>query len=684
MLKKIENIANELAKNGKTMTRSDLAFNLKDFGIKKDSSEINKAVWDCYEKTKNYAVANCFLNNSQTRTLVEEYEIYASLEKNSDKTFSLLDEKAAKTSQAFDLLAVLTSNETKEVILKNASSILSKITGSSALKQCQTESEVIMQKYSEIANSYLNAKDSINSLVSDYSDLRSNIVEIYRKNALILTDIFGDSIKSSMPEIFDFNSIEYLDISSMQKTVELEYDDFKTKCAALIENADSDFAKALSPLGLGKSVDGTTKLLLATWGVVSHHLGMAEKATRMKSELMSLKTSVSKDVSSIRADEMRLLEIYKTVNDIFIPNAQIFKKNSPQIFNEETQKLIENIYSSEDAKKLKEKRDKILDELHDLEFSISDEQENINFYQKEIAEMTELISDLKETYEEAKYAKPERPSGLANLFTLGTASRKYESEIYKWNNEYGEVIKNYENSKTTIHIYKSDLQEQEKLLREQTELYKKLKRDLNANSKEIMSKLSVSSEVKTAVAKNLSDIIKLLKIAKEIASSKLDDRLLNVQKIAEFESIELSDDVKNAISKIKESVSPAIKESVKDFVREDFDDENEGEKVAEEIYQKGLSLCEQLMQLEKQSLNFDKMNEHYKSELDNLQNQFKENLKKIDNKVESLNEIYKKINLSKDNEELKKSLFELLSSDKESFTEKDFDDFLNGNKIIEI
>lgn len=47
----------------------------------------------------------------------------------------------------------------------------------------------------------------------------------------ILVDVFGDAIKVVAPELFDFETIGYLNVHEMMQQVQLDYNKINEKCA---------------------------------------------------------------------------------------------------------------------------------------------------------------------------------------------------------------------------------------------------------------------------------------------------------------------------------------------------------------------------------------------------------------------------------------------------------------------
>lgn len=77
-------------------------------------------------------------------------------------------------------------------------------------------------------------------------------------------------------------------------------------------------------------------------------------------------------------------------------------------------------------------------------------------------------------------------------------------------------------------------------------------------------------------------------------------------------------------------------------------------------------------------------NKIYEKKLKKLQNEFIKDMATIDNKSAILRECLKKINTAQSPEMLKEGLLDLSNGNKKIFNDKDLDEFLNGNKTIEL
>lgn len=79
--KVIKSIADELCRDNKTFLRADLAFELKKYGIKSDSSEVESLVFGAYCFYKNDSnISIAFVTNNSRTTLVADYKLNNCLE----------------------------------------------------------------------------------------------------------------------------------------------------------------------------------------------------------------------------------------------------------------------------------------------------------------------------------------------------------------------------------------------------------------------------------------------------------------------------------------------------------------------------------------------------------------------------------------------------------------------------
>lgn len=696
LLDKIKQLADTLSEDGSTFTRSDLAWDLKDdlekVGITGDSPEISRLVWECYMNTKDEAVAKSFVTNSRSFTLVEEYTIPALVEAgDTDSVFGTINKKLVKSDDILGQLKTLVSDGINLSLVDAASSLINTVSGVEAIKRVQDEAQQIFAKYSDMAGAYGDARNTIRELVSDFSEIRQNTCETFKKYALALVDIFGDSIKATMPELFDFNSVQFLDVDAMQQTVKLAYDGIYGKCGALVGDVSDSFQKALSRSASQFSIqkDSSVGLVLAGINMISHYVKTGQKATALHRDFAELRGAIASDVAAIRTDEVRLVEIYKTLNDVMIPEAEVFARNADKVFDKEFDTLSDTIYSTSEARELKNQRDEILKEMHTLERRINDANISINYYKDHIQSSQETLGSLKENYIEAQVSKPEPPSGLGKIVTLGSAQRKYERDIYEWNKTCSPVIDRYESLAVDISVDTDEIERRTKAIAEDTLKYNELKLKEIDITKRLTSLVTSTPETKQKTAQHLDDIIKLLHLAKKITEGKLDDNLVKTVKIQKLDEIKLPENLSNAVKNFRDSITKDMKfteETARSLTNKKVSQETITNIALQgnAALQEGIELCNSLAQLKTMHLQQKLAQEVYDREYAKIKEAFAERMKVIDDRAAFVQETARKINTADDHDTLKKALIELAGDYTTGMTAQDWDDFLEGKKTIQI
>ena len=95
------------------------------------------------------------------------------------------------------------------------------ITVSVQVSNVKKEVELLYTDYQKFIDNYAQTKIRIIELIDNFSLLRSSILGLYREKVSILTDVFGETIKTIAPKLFDFTTIAWLDTLSMIKNIDL-------------------------------------------------------------------------------------------------------------------------------------------------------------------------------------------------------------------------------------------------------------------------------------------------------------------------------------------------------------------------------------------------------------------------------------------------------------------------------
>ena len=705
---KIYDIASQLLKENAVYTRADLAYELQDFGIKADSFEIGMLVWKAYKYfNDNEAIRHSFYDNEKKDPLVDEYRTDYLIETNDNTSlFPLLQQKLAKGNQALNQLENTVTQTLREQAVSGSISTLNTLTGTQGIVKVKNEATAVFNLYSELVGNYDDAKHQIQAVTTDFVKLRGQICDTYRQYALVLTDAFGDSIKTVSPELFDFDSIEWLDVHGMLQNVKLDYDKINEKCSTLMSSITDSFAQSLKTASQSYKAAGSKQigLVLAGLNMVSHYIDAGQKTAELKQDLLTLKNSVKHDVTLIKGDMGRLFVIYKTLNDLYIPQAEAFCRFSKQVLSGEWQQLTQALYADTDIQSLKEERDEALESYKTLEREMTDEQLNIDYYTTRIEECRQLLDGMQTQYQQAQASKPEKPFFLTNLLTLGSAKQKYNRNIYDWNQACAPVISQYEEMQTDMKLDSDELEQLQQHLNENKRTHQLLKEKLHRLNREIMNNINVSPALQMKLLPHLESMVKLLRIAREIANSKLDKKLVktvsitrqntelpqelkqNLQLFADTlrEHASIDDETaKNSFYAVSDEYPTDSRQSTSDgnVTEADFAQLSDAENTA---IQNTVNLLESWSRLKAMQEQSAIAHQTYDKELEKLQEAFRNNLADIDNRGVILRESLKKINTATSEEELKEGLLSLAQKEGESFSKEEWNEFLNGTKTIEL
>lgn len=705
---KIYDIASQLLKENAVYTRADLAYELQEFGIKTDSFEIGMLVWEAYKRfNDNEAIRRSFYDNEKKDPLVDEYRTDYLIETNDiPSLFPLLQQKLTNGNHALSQLENIVTQTLREQTVSGSIGALNTLTGTQGVVKVKNEATAVFNLYSELVGNYDDAKHQIQAVTTDFVKLRGQICDTYRQYALVLTDAFGDSIKTVSPELFDFDSIEWLDVHWMLQNVKLDYDKINEKCFTLMSSITDSFAQSLKTASQSYKAAGSKQigLVLAGLNMVSHYIDAGQKTAELKQDLLTLKNSVKHDVTLIKGDMGRLFVIYKTLNDLYIPQAEAFCRFSKQVLSGEWQQLTQALYADTDIQSLKEERDEALESYKTLEREMTDEQLNIDYYTTRIEECRQLLDGMQTQYQQAQASKPEKPFFLTNLLTLGSAKQKYNRNIYDWNQACAPVISQYEEIRTDVKLDNDELEQLQRHLNENKRMHQQLKEKLRRLNREIMSKISVSPDLQMKMLPHLESMVKLLRIAREIASCKLDSKLVKTVSIARQDT-ELPQELKQNLqlftNTLREHVAIDNETAKSSFYavsgeaptgseqptssgnasEADFAQLSDAENTA---IQNTVNLLESWSRLKAMQEQSAIAHQTYDKELEKLQEAFRNNLADIDNRGVILRESLKKINTATSEEELKEGLLSLAQKEGESFSKEDWNEFLNGTKTIEL
>ena len=722
LYKKIIELANELAKSGSSFSRADLAYELKQQGVNTDSPELSRTVYEAWiDSGRNANIIKAFTNNAGNRSLVEAYQVAAASDNAEyNKILSITQHELQEADKAINSLGKDIEYALTDIAVNAGAGMVSILQGTAGVERIRKEAEVVYCKYTDLVNGYEEARYSIQETVSAFVELRSYISKVFREYSMALVDVFGDAVKVVSPHLFNFDSIEWLDVQGMLQQIDLQYTTVANRCSNLMSEISDSFRRSLeSSVNTYRSFNSREAgLIMAGIGMLGHYMDSSARTNELKSDFMRLKNDMRRDATQIKADLMRLAQIYGTLNMTLIPQAEVFMRHSGKVLTNEVDYLLSSIYSNKEAAKLKEKRDALLEEMKMAERYMNDEKANIVYYEGNIEENKALLESLKGQYEDAVNSKPSRPFFLVNWLTLGSAERKYNRNFFNWNQACGPLVKSYEESMVDLDLDKKELAIQKKSFEKHQESYNRCKNELNGIARKMMSSISVNDEQKKQMLSHLKDIVALLHVAKSISESSLDNKLVSTVKIKDFGTLEIPSEVNDGIKTLTDIIGVSMPEignnvgkKVHKFVRSREEDKIAGKvvsgnmskdkaiqafgRVDDEIpqvddianalpYKQTMDLLTQTMKLQALKVEEHKSEKFYAQQLSDLQKQFRESMSDVEDKSALLRKVIARINTASTPQQLKEGLMALTGTSANNWSDKDWDSFINGNKSLTI
>lgn len=704
----IRNIAAKLCKDGETYLRADLAYELKQYGIDADSIDVSRLALEAYKYFNNdRSIKQAFVTNDSRSALIDEYQLTDLLDNDKpEDAMALASKELAKTSDTLAALKRDIDMNMSLAVAKAASGMMDTVTGTGGVKAVRTEASTLFDRYSKMVGTYHEGEDTVRRNIADFTTLRTDIGTTYQEFAMQLIDIYGDNIKAVVPNLFDFNQVQFLDVDSMLKHTELEYNRISDKCSALIGEISDSFQNSLkSSVAAYKSAGQGNKALglaMAGLGMLNHYMEAGERTNRLRSDLSVFKTSIKHDSTLIKADLGRLLVIYKTLNDVVIPKADIFLRYASKLMSSDIKAITDSLYDNAEIRPLEEQRRELLAQLKVLDGEINDHLQNIDVYQSLISDITTALDSKGASYRDAIARKPSKPFFLLNIVTFGKANKDYNRNYAEWDAVCYPLVREYENYQVDLKLDKDELAAHQSDLKAKQQGQHLVKQKLDEVNKQIRSKINASNDTQLKMLPHLRTVIAMLRLGREIMETKLDKKLTGTVSIPDFKSTEkLPADIENNLSLFTSTLADnihadrgmaeALLNGVDDYRGVDEKDRIYSEEdlaqvteASEQTLQQGMSLLDSALQLKKQQLNGKLASAAYDEAFDKIASDFRKQIKGIDNKSAFVREVMRRANLAKNDDERKQALLMLSELSGQNLSEQEFKDFINGKKQISL
>lgn len=702
----IREIAAKVCKDGDTFLRADLAYELKQYGINADSIDVSRLALEAYHYFNNDRnIERAFVTNDGRMALVDEYRMADMLDKgHTDDAMALARKELDKTSMTLTQLQRDIETNIEVAVAKTASNMMDVVTGADGAKAVRAEASTLFDRYARMVGTYHEGEDTVRRNIADFTTLRTDIGATYQEFAMQLIDIYGDAIKMVAPNLFDFSKVQFLDVDSMLKHTELEYNRISDTCSALISEISDSFQASLQSSAAAYRSAGkgnrTLGLAMAGLGLLSHYMNAGERTVKLRSDLTTFQTSVKRDATRIKADLGRLLVIYKTLNDVVIPKADIYMRYAAKLMSSDVKAITDAMYDNADIQPLEAKRKSLIAQMRALDGEINDHLQNIDVYQSLVSDLTQTLDSKGQAYRDALARKPSKPFFLINILTLGHANKTYARNYAEWDAVSYPLVREYESNQVDLKLDKDELASHKDDVAAKQQEMQAVKEKLDEVNRDIRSKVNASAEVQMKMLPHLRSAIAMLRLGREIMESKLDKRLMGTVEIPDFTQTEkLPVDIENNLSMFTSTLADhlhadsgmavALLNGIDDYrvTREDdrhYSDEDVAQVAgaSEQALQQGISLLDSALRLKAHQLNGRLAGAAYDEAFDKIATDFRKQIKGIDDKSAFVREVMRRANLAKNDDERKQAMLMLSELGGQSLSEQDFKDFINGKKQI--
>ena len=247
-----------------------------------------------------------------------------------------------------------------------------------------------------------------------------------------------------------------------------------------------------------------------------------------------------------------------TISRIASP-AKKFHEYSDRVFDHSFQTLVDAYYSRGNLKELRQKRNEKLDDLHKAEQFVSQHRGSIEHHRTQAGALDENLKGLRRFYKRAKSARPTRWPAFFNLLTLGIHNHNYEERYQQWYEVHGALYEAYREMEAQHKEHRREVKTYGKKLAVVEKEKLKFQAEVNGMSLQIRRAERQDPINTPEIAAHLGDVVRLLRLAREITQTSLDERLLkaNVRSANCKQSCKTR--LPNRLSRHKPSSKPAAK-----------------------------------------------------------------------------------------------------------------------------
>ena len=151
-LQKISSTAGELEQKNDYLTRSDLAFELKDYGVEGDSLQLNDLIREAYERNRSMKRAfDRILSNDKRQPVLEASKSFELAARSGyESLIDLAKQDLISGGRSIEALTNLIGNLALSSEANQTNRLMKQVVGVAGLDRVKGEAQELFEKYSQV------------------------------------------------------------------------------------------------------------------------------------------------------------------------------------------------------------------------------------------------------------------------------------------------------------------------------------------------------------------------------------------------------------------------------------------------------------------------------------------------------------------------------------------------------
>jgi hypothetical protein len=412
------------------------------------------------------------------------------------------------------------------------------LTGASKVEEKFREARKIFYNYKGLVDKYNLIKIELLLLFREYEKIR-DILKYLREDLMnMLVDIYGQNVKVTHPDLFDFDNVHWIDFEGIINNLEINFNNIEETCKTFFTNHKDTYTRfsnsSMNRLEQMNGSKGALKSAAVDIGIDAL-ISLSETNQNAKLiisniniEIEYMKDSFWKDSKIIRLDIMRLLEIHKNIKEYLVPATKLFTTGFSKIFENEIKQDFNLASNVEEVKPFRNRNEILALELRDIEIELF-ELDKLTRETKELIDYYQLNLDYYQNdFDYAMTNVPIMPTRWIMLLSLGTSVNIFYKMHNHWDIRTISIRNKYNNNLENLNKENNRLQKHQLLIDNFLKTKSELNIKITDNSEQINKILKDEISLKEVINRNFKNIANLSQTAKRVLEVRLDQKLLEV------------------------------------------------------------------------------------------------------------------------------------------------------------